>query len=133
VRRMFSLVLGAACAVQSWAALASPSLLIGTWGGEHVGIAFRGGLAEVKFDCAAGSIDEPVYPAKDGSFTARGTFRRGSPGPVKVGQIYHSETASYSGTVQKHVMTLSVDLEDGSKGGPFILTENASPQLTRCL
>jgi hypothetical protein len=114
-------------------AAASSPFLIGVWGGDHAGIAFRGGLAEVKFDCASGSIDEPVYPAKDGSFTARGTFRAGSPGPVKVGQIFHSQPATYSGQVKKHVMTLSVELEDGTSTGPFTLNENAPSQLTRCL
>jgi len=127
-------VLSALAAV-SWAgtAFASSSFLIGTWGGEHAGIAFQGGLAEVKFDCAAGSIDEPVYPAKDGTFAARGTFRAGATGPVKIGQIFHSQPATYSGKVQKHVMTLSIELEDGTSTGPFTLNESAPPQLTRCL
>ena len=115
------------------AATASSPFLVGVWGGQHAGIAFQGGLAEVKFDCAAGSIDEPVYPAKDGSFSARGTFRAGASGPIKVGQIFHSQPATYSGKVQKHVMTLSIELEDGTSTGPFTLNESAPPQLTRCL
>ena len=125
-----------AFAVLAWmpsASVAASPNLVGVWGGQHVGVAFQGGLAEVRFDCAAGSIDEPVYPAKDGSFTARGTFRAGASGPVKVGQIFRSQSATYSGKVQKHVMTLSVELEDGTSSGPFTLNESAPPQLTRCL
>ena len=123
----------AASALVPSAGHASSPFLVGVWGGEHAGIAFQGGLADVRFDCAAGSIDEPVYPAKDGSFTARGTFRAGSSGPVKVGQIFRSQPATYSGKVQKHVMTLNIELEDGTSTGPFTLTESAPPQLTRCL
>lgn len=112
---------------------AKPAFLAGSWGGEHAGIAFEGGLAQVRFDCASGSIDEPVSPGKDGSFEARGTFRAGQPGPVRVGQIFHSQPANYSGQVRKDLMTLNITLEDGTAIGPFTLTQGAAPQLTRCL
>jgi hypothetical protein len=110
----------------------SPNL-IGGWGGPHAGITFQGGLADVQFDCATGTIDVPVYPAKDGAFSARGTVRTGAPGPVRVGQIFRSEHATYDGRVVKGVMTLTVTLESGSAAGPFTLVQGAAPQLTRCL
>ena len=126
-------ILGAALFVSSVSLHARPPHLMGGWGGEHVGIAFEGGLANVRFDCASGTIDVPVSPAKDGSFEARGTYRAGTPGPVRVGQIYRSQPATYSGKVIKKEMTMSVSLEDGSIIGPFTLAEGASPQITRCL
>ncbi len=110
-----------------------PDFLVGAWGGPHAGIQFEGGLASVELDCASGTIDAPVYPAKDGSFTAKGTLRTGTGGPVRVGQIFRSQRATYSGTVVKDVMTLNIDLEDGNTGGPFTLTLGAQPLLTRCL
>jgi hypothetical protein len=125
--------LGAALFVSSVSLHARPPHLMGGWGGEHVGIAFEGGLANVRFDCASGTIDVPVSPAKDGSFEARGTYRAGTPGPVRVGQIYRSQPATYSGKVIKKEMTMSVSLEDGSIIGPFTLAEGALPQITRCL
>ena len=112
---------------------ARPPHLVGGWGGEHVGIAFEGGLANVRFDCASGTIDVPVSPGKDGSFAARGTYRAGTPGPVRVGQIYRSQPATYSGTITKKAMTLNVSLDDGTIIGPFALAEGAAPQITRCL
>lgn len=126
-------ILGAALFVSSVSLHARPPHLMGGWGGEHVGIAFEGGLANVRFDCASGTIDVPVSPAKDGSFEARGTYRAGTPGPVRVGQIYRSQPATYSGKVIKKEMTMSVSLEDGSIIGPFTLAEGAPPQITRCL
>jgi hypothetical protein len=110
-----------------------PPYLTGTWGGPHVAIAFSGGLANVRFDCAAGSIDGIVLAAQGGPFEATGTYRAGSPGPIKVGQVFVSQSATYSGNVTKDVMTLNVELEDGTKIGPFTLTQGAAPQLTRCL
>lgn len=126
-------ILGAALFVSSVSLHARPPHLMGGWGGEHVGIAFEGGIANVRFDCASGTIDVPVSPAKDGSFEARGTYRAGTPGPVRVGQIYRSQPATYSGKVIKKEMTMSVSLEDGSIIGPFTLAEGAPPQITRCL
>jgi hypothetical protein len=112
---------------------AKPAYLIGSWGGPHAAIEFSVGLADVRFDCASGSIDVPVYPAKDGIFQGKGTYREGAPGPVRVGQIFSSQPATYSGNVAKGIMTLNVELEDGTMVGPFTLTEGAAPQLTRCL
>jgi hypothetical protein len=109
-----------------------PAYLIGRWGGPHAAMAFNY-AAEVQFDCASGSIDVPIYPAKDGSFLVKGTYRDGSPGPVRVGQIFHSQTATYSGTALEGVMTLNVELEDGTALGPFNLTLGGPPQITRCL
>jgi hypothetical protein len=126
----------------SWSALeAKPPYLAGVWGGPHVAVAFQGGMAEVQFDCASGSIDMLVYPAKDGSFSAKGVYHAGSPGPVRVGQIFVSQQAIYSGSVVKEhsgkvvteQMTLNVELEDGTLVGSFNLTQGAAPQITRCL
>lgn len=124
-----TLILAASCSTLE----AKPAYLIGGWGGPHVAMVFEGGLADVQFDCASGSIDTLVYPAKDGSFQAKGTYREGAPGPVRVGQIFRVQPATYSGNVTKELMILNVELEDGTVVGPFNLTLGAQPQLTRCL
>lgn len=115
------------------------SRIFGNWGGPHIGLAFQGGLADVTFDCASGTIDDPVYPAKDGSFAAKGTYRTGAPGPIKVGEFFKSQGAAFSGQVAPaatkgapRVMTLNIALEDGTNLGPFTLTEGAQPKLTHC-
>jgi hypothetical protein len=117
-----------------------PEHVLGIWGGPHAGLAFQGGLGDAQFDCASGTIDEPIYPAKDGTFLGKGTYRTGAPGPVKVGQFFKSQGAMFSGTVSKgaakdgpRVMTLNVTLEDGTPLGPYTLTEGLPPQVTRCL
>jgi hypothetical protein len=109
-----------------------PAYLDGHWGGPHIAASFRG-LADIQFDCASGSVDSLVYPAKDGTFEVKGTYREGAPGPVRVGQVFRSQPATYSGTVVETMMTLNVALEDGTVLGPFTLTQGAPPQITRCL
>lgn len=116
-----------------------PEHLLGVWGGPHAGLTFQGGLADVQFDCASGSIDDPIYPHPDGSFAVKGTYRTGAPGPIKVGEFFKSQEATYAGQVAKpggkapKTMALSLMLEDGAKLGPFVLTEGSPPELTRCL
>lgn len=109
-----------------------PVTLSGPWGGEHIGLVLEGAIGTIEYDCASGTIDE-VLLARDGPFTAKGTHRTGQGGPVRVGQIFRSQRATYSGTVEKDRMTLNVRLEDGSALGPFTLVRGAPPQLTRCL
>lgn len=110
-----------------------PPHLAGQWGGPHIGLMLEGGLGAIEYDCASGTIDSPVSPGPDGHFTATGTHRPGQGGPIRVGQIFMSYRAVYSGTVEKDKMTLSGRLEDGTVIGPFTLTQGAEGQLTRCL
>lgn len=105
--------------------------LSGLWGGPHAQLLLEGGVGTVDFDCASGSIDEPLAAA--GPFSAAGSYRAGQPGPVRVGQVFTSQRATYFGEVVEKQMTLTVKLEDSTILGPFTLTESAPGQLTRCL
>lgn len=139
MRGILSLSLGVAATLVSAGAFAKSNHPLGIWGGPHMGVDFEGGLSDVQFDCASGTIDDAVYPGHDGSFSVKGTYRTGPPGPVKVGQFFMSKDAVYSGQVSQgttkkgpRLMTLSVTFEDGSSLGPFTLTEGMHPQLNHC-
>ncbi len=110
-----------------------PPNLMGDWGGPHAGITLEGGLGTVQFDCASGTIDKAIIPGPDGRFSVSGMYMEGQGGPIRVGQIFKSQRATYSGEIVGPQMTLRVTLEDGTVVGPFTLTENTPPQLTRCL
>ena len=107
--------------------------LSGQWGGPHVSLLLEGGLGTIEYDCASGTIDTALAASHDGRFTATGTHRPGQGGPIRVGQIFTSYRATYSGTVTKDKMTLNGRLEDGTILGPFDLTLGSPGQLTRCL
>ena len=110
-----------------------PTNLSGQWGGPHISLLLEGGLGQIEYDCASGTIDTVIYPAPDGRFSATGTHRPGQGGPIRVGQIFISHRATYSGTVDKGHMTLSGRLEDGTVIGPFSLIQGSPGELTRCL
>jgi hypothetical protein len=116
-----------------------PDHVLGVWGGPHAGLTFQGGLADVLFDCATGTIDEPLYAVAGGPFSIKGTYRTGPPGPVKVGQFFQSQSAVYAGDVTKEggkdgpqKITFHVALEDGTTLGPFTVTDGTPPHLTPC-
>ena len=119
-------------ALAACATINQPATLGGSWGGANIGLLLEGGLGTVEYDCASGTIDEPI-PSAGGPFRVSGTHRTGQPGPVRVGQIFTSQRATYAGQVAGTQMTLSVTLEDGSVLGPFTLIQGAPPQITRCL
>jgi hypothetical protein len=104
----------------------------GAWGGPQIGVLLEGGPGTVHFDCASGTIDEPIFPGEGGAFSVKGTYRTGQSGPIKVGQVFRSQPATYAGTIVKDDMTLSITLEDGTEVGPFTLKQGVPPQLNRC-
>lgn len=110
-----------------------PTHLSGQWGGPHISLTLQGGLGAIEYDCASGTIDTALVPGRDGRFTASGTHRPGQGGPVRVGQVFTSLPATYSGTVAKDRMTLSGRLEDGTILGPFTLIRGSPGELLRCL
>jgi hypothetical protein len=116
-----------------------PDHVLGVWGGPHAGVTFQGGLADVVFDCATATIDEPLYAVEGGPFSIKGTYRTGPPGPVKVGEFFKSQSAVFAGEVTKsgskgspQQMTFHVTLEDGTNLGPFTVSDGTPPQLTPC-
>ena len=108
--------------------------LVGQWGGQHVGLEVLPGGGRVDYDCAAGSIDEPMVADANGRFRVRGTHTPGHGGPKRVGEVPASFPALYQGSVSGDRMTLTVDVPTRSlRIGPFTLRRGAQPMLLRCL
>ena len=123
-----SLLALAGCASMSQ----GPTTLSGQWGGPGINLVLEGGLGTVEYDCASGTIDQYISVAP-AAFSVSGTYRTGQPGPVRVGQIFTSQRATYTGTAGKTDMTLLVKLEDGTELGPFTLQQGVPGQITKCL
>jgi hypothetical protein len=104
------------------------------WGGEHVGLTVSATGGTLEYDCASGTIDQPILAATDGSFSAIGTHTRGHGGPSMIGEIPDRHPARYDGWTDGETMRLSVTLTDtGDKLGSFTLVRGQSPRVFRCL
>ncbi len=122
-------------AMASCASLAPPAgPLLGSWGGQHVGLVLTPSGGTLDYDCADGRIVEPLIKARDGQFQGSGWHRPGHGGPVREGEVLPTWPARYSGSVRGDWMTLRVDVpERGIVIGPYRLRRGAEPILMRCL
>ena len=112
---------------------AGPSTLDGTWGGDHVTMSISG-VTHLDFDCAHGDI--PAALAIDGrfQFSMTGTFVREHGGPIQIDEPLDRRPASYSGSVTRDHMTLTIRLTDTNETiGTFLLTRGAQGRVVKCL
>lgn len=90
--------------------------------------------AALEFDCASGTVDEPVVPDETGRLEADGTFVPGKGGPAIEGEEPRRHPALYQGQTDGRTMTLRVSLSTtGESVGTFVLTKGAPPHLFLCL
>lgn len=106
----------------------------GMWGWQHIMLEVAEGRAELTFDCAHGTIDQPLDFDAAGRFDLRGTFVREHGGPVRSDETPPKLQARYAGRVEGKSMTLTVTLPDTKETvGTFSLTHGEQPDLTKCL
>ncbi len=104
------------------------------WGGDHIGLTASATGGTLEYDCASGTIDQPIIAATNGSFVAQGTHTIGHGGPSMVGEIPDRHPARYDGWTDGETMKLTVTITDtGQKLGDFTLTRGQSPHVFKCL
>lgn len=104
-----------------------------TWGGEHVRIQFNDGEARVDFDCAHGTITDPLKTDSEGRFALNGTYVREGRGPIRLNVPRVSQPARYSGTIKGEEMSLSVTLnKDSQEIGTFTLRRGSEGLIRKC-
>jgi hypothetical protein len=124
----------AAAALAACATLPTAGIpLTGEWGGTHVGLRLGETSGVLDYDCAAGTIDGPLLPRRDGTFEVEGRHTPGTGGPEREGEVRPSFRARYSGVIRGQRMTLQARVENGVLLGPFTLVKGAEPIIFRCL
>jgi hypothetical protein len=108
--------------------------LVGEWGGEHIALTITPTGAVLEFDCAHGSIVEPIVPDAAGVFDVAGIYVREHGGPIREGEPPDSHPARYVGRIDGSRMTLTVTLTDGPKPqASYTLRQGAPPQVYKCV
>ncbi|HEY6230083.1 MAG TPA: hypothetical protein VIW64_02355 [Pyrinomonadaceae bacterium] len=105
--------------------------LSGVWGGLHVTMEISSDSVTLEFDCASGSIREPLVLDSAGHFDVGGSYNRQGPGPTREGAKTDSD-ARYSGAVNGNTMKLSVQLPGSSEILEFSLTRGRPGKITKC-
>ena len=94
------------------------------WGGDHVEMEVTASDARLEFDCAHGTIDEPLRPDSKGVYQAKGTYTPERSGPSRDGNASRTAKVTYAGTIAGDAMTLRI----GADGQD---TPSTTYQLTR--
>jgi len=117
----------------SWPSTAqSADESVNVWGGEHVEMELTKTGANLDFDCAVGTIDQPLALTTDGKFRAAGTYTRESPGPTR-GDGNRAAAATYIGTIKGESMHLEVMLVNSKEAvGTFVLVRGRSGHVMKC-
>ena len=107
---------------------------VGTWGGTSIRLDVTTQGATIEYDCAHGTIDEPLTTDRDGRFTAAGTHVREHGGPIRQDEQSDRHPARYQGRLTGDSLRLTVTLTDSLQDiGTFTLTRGATGRVLKCL
>lgn len=125
------------------------TLPTGGWGGRQIQLNVSESSATVEFDCAHGTIDEPLTLDADNRFDVAGTYEDETGGPAKNVSISNDDgdprppavadnpdhhPARYTGSFNGQTLTLSITLADTKREvGTFSLVRGAAARLHKCL
>lgn len=90
--------------------------------------------ARIEYDCAHGTINQPMTLDSSRSFDLRGSHVRERGGPVREGGEAEGLPARYTGSVQDETMKITVTLTDTKETvGTYTLTHGKTPRIRKCL
>jgi hypothetical protein len=108
------------------------SVSLGLWGGSDLEMQVTSHGATLEFDCAQGTIAEPLSLDEAGKFQVKGTFQTQG-GAIKRNQPSQGADVVYTGTVQGDTMRLEFTVGE-NKGSPekFTLVRGQAGNLKKC-
>lgn len=111
------------------------STVSGAWGGRGIALNATPSGGTTEYDCATGTIDEPIRPDQHGNFKAIGRHAFESGGPAGPGApTAASQPARYEGWTDGAHMRLTVTLTtSGNRVGTYELTKGAPAALEKCV
>ena len=108
--------------------------LQGTWGGEHIGMVVSDSSTTLEYDCAHGTIDEPIIPDDEGRFEVIGVHVFEHGGPIRIDETPDEHPALYKGHIVDNEMTLILVITDtNTEIDTFSLTRGVDPLIYKCL
>jgi hypothetical protein len=85
----------------------------------------------IEFDCAHGSLDEPLLLDSSGHFDVKGRLVAEG-GPVQKDEAETARPARYRGESDGQHLSLQVTLEGGEDAGTFSLAKGSPARLFKC-
>jgi len=108
--------------------------LTGKWGGKHIGILVSDSSATLEYDCAHGTIDEPIITDDEGKFEVSGIHIFEHGGAIRIDEALDEHPALYKGHILGDEMTLILIITDtNTEIDTFSLTRGDDPLIYKCL
>jgi hypothetical protein len=106
----------------------------GTWGATGIAMEVTASGARIEYDCAHGTISEPLVLDADGRFNVKGRHFREHGGPVREGEDSNGQPVRYTGQVTGDTMTLTVTPEGSDTAiSSHTLVRGKTGRLHKCL
>ena len=123
-----------AAACQMPTAMDPRHVAVGSWGGDHIRLDVASSGATTEYDCAHGTIDEPIVVDSNGRFSVSGTHTAEHGGPARNDDPQNRRPARYDGRVVGDTMEITVMVTDSRQRiGQFMLFLNHPARLLKCL
>jgi len=92
------------------------------------------GGATIEYDCAHGSIDQPIFVDEAGRFEVKGLHSREHGGPIREGEQAKGEPVRYVGQTDGDTLSLTVRFVNRDETiGTFTLVRGKPGRIRRCL
>jgi hypothetical protein len=131
IMRLSPLPLVLACAAYPGGASRLDRVPTGAWGGEHVRLTVTDTGGTIEFDCAHGSLDEPLTLDANGRFDVSGRLIQEG-GPTQKDESSVARPARFSGESGAERMSLQVTQQGGESAGSFSLVKDGPARLFKC-
>ncbi len=119
---------------QSVPAVAAKAVPNGVWGGEHIRMEVNDSGADIEFDCARGSISQPLKLDDKGHFKVQGIYMAETPAPAAAdgGLSASGIKATYTGTLDGSSLRLEIFIEGQDTPRTFDLVQGDQGHLAKC-
>ena len=109
-------------------------LATGSWGGVGIRLEITAQGATIDYDCAHGTIDQPLVADREGRFSAAGVHVREHGGPIRLDEPSDRHPAQYEGQLSGTSVRLTVTLLDTPQVvGTFNAVRGATARVIKCL
>ena len=106
----------------------------GVWGGQHIRMEVTDNGAQIEYDCANSTLDEPIVLDRSGKFHVKGKYIAEHGGPVRNDEVSKGSPVRYVGTLKGNGLTLIITNTDtGKTVGSFNLTRGNEGRVMKCL
>jgi hypothetical protein len=106
----------------------------GPWGAMGIAMEVTESGARIEFDCAHGTISEPVLLDSEGRFAVKGLHFREHGGPIREGEESNGQPVRYTGQVTGDTMALTIQPEGSDTAiGSYTLVHGKAGRIHKCL